>query len=95
VATGTASRAGRFLVVFQTPDGDSEGIAARKFCLIGDANLDAAITVLDVFALINQLFAGGAATTGCADVNSDDAVDVLDVFYLINYLFATGPAPHS
>jgi len=47
---------------------------------------------VDVFVLINSLFAGGAAPTGLANVNADDVRDVLDVFVLINRLFANGPA---
>ena len=51
------------------------------------------VNVLDVFYLINALFAGAGAPVGSADVNGDGIVDVLDVFYLINYLFAGGAAP--
>jgi len=72
----------------------------------GDVNGDGLVDVLDVFFLINYLFAGGSpplhptGVTGDAvyyasgDVNHDGNVDVLDVFYLINALFAAGPAPH-
>jgi hypothetical protein len=60
---------------------------------IGDANGDGALDVADVFALINYLFAGGAAPVGDCDVNADKSVDVADVFALINYLFAGGPPP--
>jgi hypothetical protein len=61
--------------------------------LVGDANGDLALSVLDVFHLVNYLFAGGPFPLGPCDVNNSDAVDVLDVFYLINHLFAGGPAP--
>jgi hypothetical protein len=59
----------------------------------GDANGDGAVSVLDVFHLINDLFAGGPPPVCFADVNRDGADSVLDVFYLISYLFAGGPAP--
>ena len=63
--------------------------------LRGDANDSAAVSVQDVFYLINNLFAGGpAASVPCrADVNGDGHAAVTDVFYLINYLFAGGSAP--
>jgi hypothetical protein len=59
----------------------------------GDANADGKVDVLDVFSVINYLFAGGPSPGCPTDVNGDGHVDVLDVFYLINYLFAAGPAP--
>jgi hypothetical protein len=59
----------------------------------GDVNGDCAVDVLDVFALVNALFAGGPAPVGVADVNGDGHVDVLDVFYLIDFLFAGGSPP--
>ena len=59
----------------------------------GDANGDLSVDVNDVFAMINQLFAGGAALSCTADFNRDGYADVADVFYLINYLFAGGPGP--
>jgi len=60
---------------------------------VGDANDDGAVDVLDVFYLINHLFAGGAAPLGNADADGSGLVDVGDVFYLINALFAGGPVP--
>ena len=59
----------------------------------GDANGDGAVGVSDVFYLINNLFAGGAAPLGTADANGDGVVTVSDVFYMINFLFAGGPPP--
>ncbi len=61
--------------------------------LAGDVNGDGTIDVLDIFYLINFLFAGGPVPVGASDVNGDGAIDVLDIFYLINHLFAGGPAP--
>jgi hypothetical protein len=92
-AIETSIDPGRYLVTWMTPDGYDSGIAARVFCLHGDVNLDGAIDVLDVFRLINELFAGQSPLVACSDVNADAATDVLDVFYLINHLFAGGPAP--
>jgi hypothetical protein len=61
----------------------------------GDPNVDGTIDIVDVFFLINALFAGGpqAPSTCVGDADSDGGVGVDDVFYLINYLFAGGPPP--
>ncbi len=88
---------GWFTVVWSSTanqDGSGYGIFGRQFCtLTGDADGDDAITVADVFYLINKLFAGGPSPVHPMDVNGDHVTDVQDVFYLINYLFAGGPAP--
>jgi hypothetical protein len=60
---------------------------------IGDANGDGVVSVLDVFYVINFLFAGGPVPRGRANVDGAGSTTVTDVFYLINYLFAGGPAP--
>jgi hypothetical protein len=88
--------AGWFTVTWSSlnQDGSNYGVYARQFCdLTGDATGDDAITVADVFFLINHLFAGGPGPVHNVDVNGDRLVDVSDVFYLINYLFAGGPPP--
>jgi uncharacterized repeat protein (TIGR03803 family) len=59
----------------------------------GDVDGDGTVSILDVFWLVNYLFADGAAPKGPADVNGDGVVDVLDVFDLINFLFAGGAPP--
>jgi subtilisin family serine protease len=59
----------------------------------GDANGDGVLSVADIFAIINRLFAGGSAPVCFSDVNGDGRLDVSDVFYLINALFAGGPPP--
>ncbi|HKC25760.1 MAG TPA: dockerin type I repeat-containing protein, partial [Thermoanaerobaculia bacterium] len=75
-------------------DGTLYGAYGQRFTFVaGDANGDGVLDVLDVFYLINALFAGGSSALGSADVNGDGIVDVRDVFYLINFLFAGGPAP--
>jgi hypothetical protein len=65
--------------------------------LRGDATGDSTRTVLDVFYLINNLFAGGPpAPSLCqGDANNIGSIEVTDVFFLINYLFAGGTAPAS
>ena len=63
--------------------------------LRGDANADGIIDVLDVFYIVNYVFAHGPApvSTCAGDANADGVIDANDAFYLINYLFAGGPAP--
>jgi hypothetical protein len=55
---------GRFVIAWHSvQDGSSYGIVGQRvsFARRGDVNGDGAITVSDVFYLINYLFAGGAA----------------------------------
>jgi predicted outer membrane repeat protein len=75
------------------PFGTRCDIGAYERAPCGDVNGDGAVNVIDVFFLINHLFAGGAIPPGLANVNQDSVIDVNDVFYLINALFSGGPAP--
>ena len=75
------------------PIGSACDLGATEREPVGDANGDGSVNVLDVFYVINFLFAGGPSPIGRANVNGGSTIDVLDVFYLINYLFAGGPAP--
>jgi hypothetical protein len=88
---------GDFVIVWQGygVDEPNIGIYGRAFAagIHGDVNGSGDVTVLDVFYLINLLFAGGPAPLGGADANGDGSINVLDVFYLINSLFANGPPP--
>jgi hypothetical protein len=88
---------GRPVVVYATygEDGSRFGVYRRRFAALvsGDANGDGAVDLVDVFYLINTLFAGGPPAASEVDVNADGTVDVSDIFYLINFLFAGGPKP--
>jgi hypothetical protein len=88
---------GRFVAVWssyqQTTPTSSFDVYGRFLEQSGDANRDGAVTVLDVFYLINFLFAAGPQPLGPADPNHDGATNVVDVFHLINFLFAQGPDP--
>jgi hypothetical protein len=88
---------GDFVLSWQSYYGFANGseILAQRYChaLAGDANDDGALSVSDVFYLINHLFAGGPPPLNNSDANDDGALSVSDVFYLINYLFAGGPGP--
>jgi hypothetical protein len=89
--------AGRFTVAWssfqQAGELASADVYGRRLLPSGDANGDGLVTVLDVFYLINQLFASGPAPLGPADPNDDGITSVVDVFHLINFLFAAGTDP--
>lgn len=59
----------------------------------GDANGDGAVTVADLFYLLNNIFSGGPAPLGSGDANGDGQVNAADVFYLLNHFFLGGPGP--
>jgi hypothetical protein len=86
---------GGFVIVWSSnlQDGSGYGVYGQKYCLGGDADGNGVVDVVDVFYLINYLFAGGPEPKGCADVDGSLTLDVSDVFYLINHLFAGGPPP--
>jgi len=91
-----ANAVGDFVVVWESNADGQKDIYFQRYAPIsrhGDVDGNGVVEVLDVFYLINALFAGGPAPIGTADSNADALVDVSDVFYLINYLFAGGPAP--
>jgi hypothetical protein len=95
-----ASPNGSFVIAWSSyllQDLSEYAIVARRFVSVpfpsGDVNADGKVDVLDVFYLINYLFAAGPAPIGKGDVNGSTATDVVDVFYLISFLFAGGPAP--
>jgi len=95
-ATTQAHAAGAADVVVRNPDGQSATLTGSFTYVVaptGDANGDGAVTAIDIFYLINNLFAGGPGPISSGDVNGDGAVTAIDIFYLINYLFAGGPAP--
>lgn len=72
----------------------STGLALwRCVGVSGDANGDGALTVADIFYLINHLFAGGPTPVVSSDVNADGTLTAADIIYLLSHLFAGGPAP--
>lgn len=99
IAAGNASNTATITSNEGDPDlGNNAATASTTVQAIrGDANGDTAVSVADVFYLINNLFAGGPPpTASCGgDANNDGATSVADVFYLINFLFAGGSAPAS
>jgi predicted outer membrane repeat protein len=63
--------------------------------VLGDANSDSSINVVDVVFAINCLFINGPPPCPyhAADTNCDGLVEVTDIVCLINYLFIGGPLP--
>jgi len=61
----------------------------------GDLNADGLISISDVVALIDYIFAQGAAPEPLevGDANCSGQVSVGDAICLISYIFASGPAP--
>jgi len=63
--------------------------------IIGDANEDAVVDIVDGVFLVNYVLRSGPSPEliQAGDVNCDDVVDLGDVVYLVNYLFRNGPPP--
>ncbi|MBI5868714.1 MAG: M28 family peptidase [candidate division Zixibacteria bacterium] len=86
-------------------DLDHDGIGdACDPCLClsqGDATGDGQIDVLDVVAIIDRAFAGGACTQDAlcprerCDIDANGTTDVFDVVAVIAYAFSNGPSPAS
>lgn len=62
--------------------------------IIGDANQDGEVNIVDVVCLVNYLFKIGPypCPLGKGDGDCNGFVDIVDVVYLIGYLFKSGPA---
>ena len=76
-----------FPLIYDTSTG--EDVKASRFVvkskkLKGDVNLDGAVNISDVVAIINQM--AGTATYANADVNHDEAVNISDVVAVINIM---------
>jgi len=63
--------------------------------MLGDANGDLQVNILDVTFLINYLYKGGTPPWPIVmgDIDGSCSINILDVTYLINYLYKSGPAP--
>jgi len=66
-------------------------------CEPGEVNGTPPINILDIVALINYKYKGGAAPAPyelCnGDPNGDCAINILDIVFLINYKYKSGSAP--
>lgn len=82
----------------EVPDGGGRRIDIGAYeypYIIGDANQDGEINIIDIVYIVNCLWRGGPCPCpmGKGDVNCKGFVNVVDLVYLINYLFKGGPPP--
>ena len=71
-------------------------MGAREYpYILGDANSDSSINVVDVVFVINYVYIDGPSPCPyhAADANCDGLADIEDVICLIKYLFLRGPLP--
>jgi len=63
--------------------------------LVGDANQNGAINILDIVYLIDFLYNDGPEPIPFAagDANGSITINILDIVYLIDYKYNDGPAP--
>ena len=63
--------------------------------MLGDANQDWQVNILDAVFLINFLYKGGPAPIPIVmgDVNGSCSINLLDITHIINYLYKGGPTP--
>jgi len=52
-------------------------------CVLGDANGDATLNVLDVVTTVNAVLCGSACYNECIDMNGDGILNVLDIVQLV------------
>jgi hypothetical protein len=89
---------GRYRIVVEAFDAygnsavDSMDVRFRNW-ICGDCNGDSCINWIDIFHLLEYIYAAGTPPKGDADVNQDTQVGVADAVYLLNYLYKGGPAP--
>ena len=54
--------------------------------LLGDANGDSTLNVLDVVLTVNLILSGVGNYEACSDVNADNSLNVLDIVLLVNLI---------
>lgn len=66
-----------------------------KTWMLGDADGDHTVNILDITFLIAYLYKGGQAPYPIVmgDINGDCLVNILDITFLISHLYKGGPAP--
>ncbi len=77
------------MVDFIFSDGDQSALTfdfniGAGGCLIGDANGDTLLNVLDVVLLVNLVLVADSPYDECSDLNGDGTLNVLDVVLLVN-----------
>ncbi|MCX6828205.1 MAG: thrombospondin type 3 repeat-containing protein [candidate division Zixibacteria bacterium] len=77
-------------------DSNSNGIGdACEGFIVGDANGDKIINILDITFIIKYIYMVGPPPVplAAADANCDGRINIMDIVYLINYLYRNGPSP--
>ncbi len=61
----------------------------------GDVTFDGIVNILDIMAMVNSKFKGGAPIVPwqVSDVNASGGFNILDILYMIDFKFKGGPAP--
>jgi hypothetical protein len=75
-------------------NGNGVGDACEGF-IVGDANGDKIINILDITFIIKYIYMVGPPPVplAAADANCDGRINIMDIVYLINYLYRNGPSP--
>ena len=53
-------------------------------CIIGDANGDLNVDVLDIVVIVNHILTGADTDECASDTNGDSSIDVLDIVTIVN-----------
>lgn len=72
----------------EQPDCDTGGCGTG---VVGDANGDATLNILDIVGIVNYILGTGAIEVECAaDFNADGTVNILDIVGMVNCILGTG-----
>ena len=73
----------------------SSNVLDFRTWLLGDANGDYKIDILDIIFLINYKYKHGSGPEPvfAGDINGDCDINIIDIVYLINYKYKGGPEP--
>jgi hypothetical protein len=72
----------------EQPDCDTSGCGTG---VVGDANGDATLNILDIVGIVNFILGTGAIEVECAaDFNVDGTVNILDIVGMVNCILGTG-----
>jgi len=97
----TWSTPGIYEVIVQTKDiydatSEWSSPGSINIWICGDFDDDGLINILDIVAIINYKYKGGAVPSplNSIDVNNDENINILDIVALINYKYKGGTAPN-
>ena len=73
--------AGNLMLRMSLDAGDGGGSGD---CIIGDANGDSNVDVLDIVVIVNYILTGADTDECASDTNGDSSIDVLDIVTIVN-----------